>query len=64
MEGRLVPARRQCEVEVTLISYRIEFGGREERERKRDRKEKKTEKEKGGSGEIREEAEASTASEL
>ena len=66
MEGRLVPARRQCEVEVTWTSYRIEFGGSEveRRERERDRKkERKTEKDKRGSGEIRREAEESTASE-
>ena len=63
VEGRLVLARRQCEVEVTLTSYRIELGGVEgEKERERERKKEKTEKEKEGSEEIRREAEESTAS--
>ena len=57
VEGRLVLARRQCEVEVTLTSYRIELGGVE-----KERERKKTEKEKEGSEEIRREAEESTAS--
>ena len=44
VEGRLVLARRQCEVEVTLTSYRIELGGvekereREEEDRERERR--------------------------
>ena len=49
MEGRLVPARRQCEVEVTWTSYRIDFGGseveRREREIGRRRRQRKTKEE-------------------